>query len=231
MSKLSKLLLSKALATSNYNQAGFTIIESLVAIIVVGILLTAIAPAMLISVGNRVQAKRVEAAVQSAKSYIEGVRTGAIPRPTTLVNNVGNSNTKLLNSVPVPTQDSIPNLRCVNRDETAGCQNTSGQDFYIQAFRTENSNPNLTINSYVMGVRVYRADAFNPSDPTPLKRNEPNAQRVTQNTVSGGIGDRKAPLVEMTTEIYPSGSQPSFSDFCTRLDNSVGANNGSQCNQ
>jgi prepilin-type N-terminal cleavage/methylation domain-containing protein len=39
---------------------GFTIIESLVAIVIVGILMTAIAPVIILSVGNRVQARRVE---------------------------------------------------------------------------------------------------------------------------------------------------------------------------
>lgn len=226
MSKVLKQLLRGSLLSKSSHQAGFTIIESLVAIIVVGILLTAIAPAMVLSVGNRVQARRVEAAVQAAKSYIDGVTTGAIPRPTQAVNNANGNNTKLLNSVNPPT--STQGLICIDRDENPGCQNTSAQDFYIQAFRTENSDSNLTISSYMLGVRVYRADAF--SDATPLKKNTPD-QRVTQRTVNGGIGDRKAPLVEMTTEIFPSGSKPSFSDFCTRLNGSVGTNNNSRCSQ
>lgn len=211
---------------AQYNEAGFTIIESLVAIIVVAILLTAIAPAIVLSVGNRVQSKRMEAAIQASRTYIDGVTTGAIPSPTQTVQNTNANNTKLLNSIPAPT--SINGMYCFNRDKTPGCQVNSPTDLVVQSFRTTNVN----VTSYMMGVRVYRADAFR--DSTPLKTNGgPDNQqgvRVTQSAVNGGLGDRKAPLVEMTTEIYPSASQPSFNDFCARLQNTVGTNNGSQCN-
>jgi len=62
-------------------QSGFTIIECLLAIILVSILLTAIAPVIALSVATRVQARRVEQATQAAKSYIDGVRAGKIASP------------------------------------------------------------------------------------------------------------------------------------------------------
>jgi prepilin-type N-terminal cleavage/methylation domain-containing protein len=199
----------------NSSQEGFTIIESLVAIIVVGILLSAISPAIVLAFGNRVQASR---------SYIDGVTTGAIAAPPQVATA---STTSLLGSTPPLT--SINNVSyCMNRDNTLGCQATSPNDLVIQSFRT--NNPNLT--SYTMGVRVYRADAF--KDTTPLKTNgSPVGGKVTQNSVNGGLGDRKAPLVELVTEIYPSTSntQPSFSDFCARLRTSNPTpTNNSTCN-
>lgn len=220
---MSKSRLKLLLVCNQSNQAGFTIIESLMAIVVAGILLSAIAPAIILSVGNRVQSKRVEAAIQAARSYIDGVNTGAITAPTQTIQNTTTSNTKLLYNVPAPT--SISGLYCVNRDNTAGCQTASANDLVVQSFRTENAG----VNSYTMALRVYRADAFRDSGA--LKANGiPVGGRVTQGTVNGGLGDRKAPLVEMTTEINPSASQPSFSDYCARLKNSVGTNNNSQCN-
>ena len=63
------------------SNSGFTIIESLVAIIVVGILMTAIAPTIVLSVATRVQARRVEVATDAAQSYIDGVRSGTIEPP------------------------------------------------------------------------------------------------------------------------------------------------------
>ncbi len=60
------------------NQSGFTIIESLLAIIVVTILMIGVAPILTLAVANRVQAKRVEQATQAARSYLDGVRSGAI---------------------------------------------------------------------------------------------------------------------------------------------------------
>jgi prepilin-type N-terminal cleavage/methylation domain-containing protein len=66
-------------------QSGFTIIECLLAIILVSILLTAIAPVIALSVATRVQARRVEQATQAAKSYIDGVRAGKITPPQNIV--------------------------------------------------------------------------------------------------------------------------------------------------
>jgi len=66
-------------------QSGFTIVECLLAIILVSILLTAIAPVIALSVATRVQARRVEQATQAAKSYIDGVRAGKIAPPQNIV--------------------------------------------------------------------------------------------------------------------------------------------------
>ena len=60
-------------------ESGFTIIESLIALVVVAILMVAIAPVIVFSTATRVQSRRIELGTQAAKSYIEGVRTGAIP--------------------------------------------------------------------------------------------------------------------------------------------------------
>ena len=66
-------------------QSGFTIIECLLAIILVGILMTAIAPVIVLSVATRLQARRVELASQAARDYIEGVRSGKINVPNNIV--------------------------------------------------------------------------------------------------------------------------------------------------
>ena len=62
-------------------EAGFTIIESLVAILVVSALLTAIAPVIGISAANRVQAKRIEQAANASRAYLDSLRTGESPTP------------------------------------------------------------------------------------------------------------------------------------------------------
>src|SRR6476469_3620673 len=51
--------------------SGYTIIESLVAMIVVSVLMIAIAPVMAYSVATRVQARRIELATQAASAYID----------------------------------------------------------------------------------------------------------------------------------------------------------------
>lgn len=182
---------------------GFTIIESLMAIVVVGILMTAIAPVIAISVATRVQAKRVELATQSAKSYVSSVRSEAIAPPSTTV--MLATNQYFLESVAAPT--SLTDLYCVDLDGTPGCSSTSSQDQAIQAFRSVTSASSAPQKGYRLGIRVYRADAF--SDTTPLIKG------TKQATFTGGLGNRKVPIVEMTTEI--STEQTRFRDLCDRL--------------
>ncbi|MHC5830792.1 MAG: prepilin-type N-terminal cleavage/methylation domain-containing protein, partial [Nostoc sp.] len=67
------------------DESGFTIIESLVAIIVVAILLAAIAPTIVIATATRVQSKRVELATQAVRTFIDGVKTGAVTTPATTI--------------------------------------------------------------------------------------------------------------------------------------------------
>lgn len=196
-------------------KSGFTIVESLVAIVVVGVLMTAIAPVIALAVGTRVQARRVELATQAARAYIDGIRSGAITPPTTTV--APSTSKYILSSAPVPT--TLASLYCVDLDNLDGdgisfgdadngCTSSSVSDLAIQAFRSEVTNAtNDPQKGYKLGVRVYRADAF--SDSTALTKGK------TQATFTGGLGDRKKPLVEMTTEIITDQTQ--LRDFCDRL--------------
>jgi prepilin-type N-terminal cleavage/methylation domain-containing protein len=192
---------------SQSNQAGFTIIESLVALLVAGLLLAAVAPAIVLSTATRVQARRVELATQAAKTYIDSVSSGSIGPPEQKVDTSTSTNPKLLDSVAAPKPEEWADLYCVDLDG-GGCTKDSPKDLAIQAFRT-NGDPK---QGYFMGLRVYRADAF--KDSGALKKNT-STESVTQKTFTGGLGERKAPLVEMTTEIV--GSDINFKDFCTRL--------------
>lgn len=170
------------------------------AIVVVGILMTVVAPVIALSVATRVQARRVELATQSARAYIDGVRAGAIAPPSTTV-----ASQYLLDSVAAPT--ALTDLYCVDLDGTPGCSTTSFRDLVIQGFRTVTSVATDPQKGYRLGIRVYRADAF--SDSTPLVKG------TKQATFTGGLGNRKQPLVETTTEISPE--QTRFRDFCERL--------------
>lgn len=224
---------------SPQSQSGFTIIESLVAIAVLGILMSAIAPVIVLSVGNRVQARRVELAVQAAKAYVDGVRTGAIAAPnhtiplnmldpvTSTSVEASESKRNNLANVKGPTSSgslsctadtycqtrSTVNLYCVDLDDTKGCSSKSPRDLVIQAFRSITPTSIDPKKGYLLAVRVYRADAF--SDRTSLKPRNENEIGIKQPTFTGGLGDRKAPLVEMTTEIVTD--KTTFRDFCDRL--------------
>ncbi|HEY9604840.1 MAG TPA: hormogonium polysaccharide secretion pseudopilin HpsB [Allocoleopsis sp.] len=237
-------------------QSGFTLIESLVAIIIVSVLMVSIAPVIALSVATRVQARRVEIATQAARNYIDAVRADMLTAKlepdgtlTTDKNLLPQAAKPLNQSIPqlrlrFPTQfaappataltncpNTLPNypycrnirtlsLYCVDLDG-GGCQSTSSKDMVVQAFRStdpKNADDN-GINGFLLGARVYRADAF--KDGTPLQTTKDrvdaggSAGPSKVRTYTGGSGDRKAPLVEMTTEIRTN--KTDYKNLCDRL--------------
>ena len=177
------------------------------AVVVTAVLMTALSPVIVLAVATRVQARRVELAAQAARTYIDGVRNGTIATPDQI------SSTSLSNfaapAAPLSSCSSnsycvgSQSLYCIDGDESGSCTSNNPQDLIIQVFR-DSTNPD---NGYHLGLRVYRADAFN--DNTPL------LTQATQATFTGGLGNRKAPLVEMTTEVVTSATN--YGNLCSRL--------------
>ncbi|MBL1199312.1 MAG: prepilin-type N-terminal cleavage/methylation domain-containing protein [Nostoc sp. GBBB01] len=219
-------------------ESGFTLIESLVAILMVSILLVAIAPVLVISTATRVQARRVELATQAAQAFIDAIKSKTISEaqvstttslaaataaaPRTL-SDASTSGDYLLSSTAVPT--AITSLYCFHKDgkitlpsDCTTYKTTSPVQFYIQGFGKAVGTISTTTTqidngqSYRLGVRVYRSDAFIDSGSL-KKSSDTNAKKTA--TFSGGLGDRKAPLVEITTEIVRG--QPSYNALCERL--------------
>ncbi|MBE9162585.1 hormogonium polysaccharide secretion pseudopilin HpsB [Tychonema sp. LEGE 06208] len=189
---------------SQSRDGGYTIIESLVAMIVVSVLMIAIAPVMAFSVATRVQARRVELATQAARAYIDALRTGAI-KPTD--GEFPAADPAVPPAIPA-APGSVANLYCVDLDENPGC--TGNKDFRVQGVRQSSvvSATNLDAKKvgYGLIVRVYRADATGTLTPT------------GQSIVGAGLGNPKAPLVVMSTEIPPApeGGASSYRSICTR---------------
>jgi prepilin-type N-terminal cleavage/methylation domain-containing protein len=201
------------------SQAGFTIIESLMAIIIVTILMVAIGPVVVMSVAVRVQARRVERASEAAKTYIDSVNSGKTPAPPIPVQLRGSS-AGFLKDAPAPAASDFPpkvdwskssKVYCVDLDSTAGCSLNSSRDLVIQAFRNPSApaadNP---AQGYRLGVRVYRADAFKGSGPSKTITKE-------QSALKGNLGARDVPLATMITDIAPQGDNNSLPTWCTRL--------------
>lgn len=67
------------------NSSGYTLLESLMALVVVGILITSVAPMLALTTASRVQARRVDLATQALRAYVDGVRGGALPPPQRFV--------------------------------------------------------------------------------------------------------------------------------------------------
>ena len=217
-------VVKKVTSDLQFHNAGFTIAESLVAILVASILLAAIAPVLTISVATRVQARRVELATQAAKAYINGVRTQVIAAPSTN----GTSTALTAVSAPTPTgsftctansyctsssTSSTPtNLYCMDFDGSGSCESTSLTDMVLQVFRYNPSSTAVATQGYALGVRVYRSDAFNDTTTLLTSSSIPNNKQAS---FTGGAGQRKAPLVEMTADI--SDIVPKYTDMCNRL--------------
>ena len=203
--------------------AGFTIMESLIAMVVVSSLMLAISPVLILSASTRVQSRRVELSAQIARSFIDGVRSGRIEaEDITPVNininqnalssrNITNSTDGyLISSASMPAPTSPAGLYCVQSDGTIqppenNCENRL---FFIQARRTSinGSDPN---DGYRLAVRVYRKDI--DFDKTVLANT--NTTKNTQAVV--GSGNKQAPLVEIIADI--ANNNTSFTALCNRL--------------
>ncbi|AOY83675.1 hormogonium polysaccharide secretion pseudopilin HpsB [Moorena producens JHB] len=222
---------------SQSSDAGFTIMESLMAMMIITILMLGISPMIVLGVANRVQSRRVEIGVQAARAYIDGVRSEAIAPPEKTekmdakdilterkkLAEVGAPEPQLncqTNNKNYPYCNKNKSLYCVDLDEEAGCSKNSSRDLIIQAFRSipadeKAINPEKT---YFLGVRVYRADAFKDTGELTRKKDEEKKEKgkVYKAKAGGpGLSDRKAPLFETTTEITTD--TPSYSLFCQRL--------------
>ncbi|AFZ08433.1 hypothetical protein Osc7112_4105 [Oscillatoria nigro-viridis PCC 7112] len=197
-------------------EAGYTIIESLVAMIVVSVLMIAIAPVMAFSVATRVQAKRIEMATQAAQTYIEALRSEALKQgangfPAT-------STTAKLEENPAP--GNINALYCIDKDGDQICTAGSNQDFVVQGYYFNNlpaTNPAKT--GYSLIVRVYRASSFasGVGALTTQKIQADQNRQVQQGVTSAGLGNLRAPLVEMRTEIGASDREGAYNSLCTRI--------------
>ncbi len=208
------------------DEAGFTIIESLVAILLITILLAAIAPTIIIATATRVQSKRVELATQAARTFIDGVKTGAVTTPATTIEHNGTLDGNLLNTanMQAPVTSTSQYLYCVTKDtnnnlavlKDPDCTSNPDKIFYIQAAKiivrgsTPADSTGIPKDGYRLGIRVYRSDI----DFTNAKASN-GTDKKTQNTFTGTLGDRQSPLVEMTTEI--GSRNTSFNALCQRL--------------
>lgn len=234
------------------NQAGFTIIESLMAIIVISILMVGIAPVLALSVANRVQARRVELGAIAAKSYLDGIRTGSIApppvntatldqiaAPTSTLSTCDNTTENITRDPEVAndpkdiyycntTAGATHYLYCVDGTADGSCTNDNFKDMIVQVFGYQPADPlggsTNADNGYELGVRVYRADAFVAGKTLRKSQDGDIGKVASANTGGTGLKDDVAPLVEMTTEVV--GEDTNLSDLCELTDR----NNAINCN-
>lgn len=199
-------------------EKGYTILEAIMAILVVSILMMAIAPVIAFSVGTRVQAKRIELATQAARTYIDGVKIGSIPAPTpsnvALTQRAAPASGTL--SCDPATNLCNTTLYCVDFDG-GGCSkdsngNTSLVDMIVQgeAYHPQTTG---TAQGYVLSARVYRANAFVAG----IALKAPDENNAADRTTTNALGDPALPLIAINTEVAPR--DDNFDSLKNRLEN------------
>ncbi|WP_413161718.1 hormogonium polysaccharide secretion pseudopilin HpsB [Capilliphycus salinus ALCB114379] len=206
------------------SESGYSLIESLIAIIVVSILMVSVAPMIALSVGTRAQAKRLELAAQAGKAYVDFLRANStndvVPgtKNQTYAEKNAPSNTDP-DQAPDPGDlvedvegyvDDTNTLYCINFDEEAGCQSDSLSDMVVQPVQLNSTDAKA---GYNLLVRVYRADAFSSDEAL-----ETEGQNKA---ITNAIGDRNAPMVQFSTSIASTG-QNKYEDLNTKICNKIG---------
>ena len=167
---------------NNYSEQGLTLIETLMAIIVIAIVITASTPPILLAVATRIQNRRAEQAMQIAQQEIERVR---------LIVDQGNYTNSALPPAASTDPDDINTVGAPTAICSSSCTTTQAStqgDFFVQVFR----DPGVSqvgvapdgsdqVVAFRMGVRVY----------SPAARTELN---------NSGLGTRPASL-QMTSAL------------------------------
>ncbi|CAD5933589.1 hypothetical protein PCC9214_01453 [Planktothrix tepida] len=197
------------------SESGYTILEGLMAVVVVSVMLLAIGPVIAFSVGTRVQAKRVELATQAGKSYIDWVKAAPdanaikerAPKQTATTAPATGDLAGDCTSKDGYCTTTDKKLYCVNLDEEAGCQTKSPVDMVIQPLITS-GDATTPEKGYQMTVGVYRANSF-------VSGITLQAATKSDSLTTNALGNRSLPLVVMKTEVLPSGA--TFGDLQKRL--------------
>ncbi|KOP28146.1 hypothetical protein AMR41_01705 [Hapalosiphon sp. MRB220] len=224
--------------TSSSSDSGFTIIESLLAIVLVAILLAVISPVLVMSTAIRVQSRRIEKATQAANTFIDGVRTGSIKPPGEYSDNNKiildpatadkprslEDNLLSLTQMPIPKTKDDNDLYLLKKDgiichtSEPGCTKNSDspfEEFYIQARQIIVKNSTAS-DGYRLAIRVYRSDVdFNKPLLASTKDSSGNSTKQTASTVTTSIGNKQAPAIERTVDI--GNIATTFQALCKRL--------------
>jgi prepilin-type N-terminal cleavage/methylation domain-containing protein len=226
-------------ASQSDQRSGFTLIESLVAIIVITITVVSVIPPIFWATATRVQNRRVEQAVQLAQGEIDRVRSGIERRDFDLVDLPPQAGNDIRPNAPAPTTIDTAKLRSisptcnptgdgrppsqvnavipVDTDPGDNCK----PEFFIQVFRgrgvTLSTLPGALPEGIVMGVRVYSIAATrNGTTLNPGLETKPGAVRTTN-----GLGtQRTRPIAVQYSVITRSNASDGLSlyrQLCAQL--------------
>ncbi|PSR18477.1 hypothetical protein C8255_07185 [filamentous cyanobacterium CCP3] len=209
-------------------EQGLTLIECLVAIVVVGLVSSAIAPALVLSVATRVHSQKAEQALALAQSQIDSTRV-LVERGEYTVADLPPLATGLADR-DVATAPG-PNLGVTNPTNFAYAQpvdiDGDGQpDFLVQRFRAIGESVGGTPVAFAMGVRVYdrAASATGNLSTTPAslvmtstggRRNERPLATLYTTIATSNQGESLCNLITYVNSGVAAGSRKTLPTICT----------------
>ncbi len=183
--EISQMLLivrkSYHLRQSSSNQ-GFTLLETLVAILIITLVGAAIAPPIILSAATRIQNQRVEQANGIARGEMDRIKLLVERGDYQTANLPPSSGSNPIQNTPAP--DAISNLNTNNLNNPTAARTSPTQSFSVDLDRDSNTPPEFVVQTFrgqeqavsstittpaafIMGVRVYSSRSFaNGARPT-----------------------------------------------------------------
>lgn len=209
-------------------EQGLTLIECLVAIVVVGLVSSAIAPALVLSVATRVHSQKAEQALALAQSQIDSTRV-LVERGEYTVADLPPLDTGRADKDVAMAPG--PNLGVTDPTNFAYAQpvdiDGNGQpDFLVQRFRAVGEVVNGTPVAFAMGVRVYDRNAAAAGNlstaPASLvmtstngRRNERPLATLYTTIAASNQGESLCNLITYVNSGVVSGSRKNVPTICT----------------
>lgn len=208
--KTQKLAFVKALlCKSKGSQQGLSMLECLVAIVVIAAVISAITPPIMLSVATRIQNRRTEQARQLAQAKVDEVRrlveTGNYSKDD--LNRIAPSYVGGIGQICNATIPFDQAKQAVDIDKGAdNSTNSNKPDFWVQAYRNEGIiDPNTDRPvAFDLGVRVYRY--YEGLTPNQIKR-----ASIGFTTAEGS--QRNKPLITLYSRVILSDTQNSQQNY------------------
>ncbi|MEA5466009.1 prepilin-type N-terminal cleavage/methylation domain-containing protein [Leptothoe sp. PORK10 BA2] len=195
---------------------GLTLLESLVAIVVIGISVAVMSPMVILSVATRVQSQQAEQAFQIAQAEVDRIKL-IVERGGDYTLNIASTPNTVLSTAdfntapkgPVPAPKNIAANYSATSDSAKGIDvdNDGNNDYAVQVFKTAGSTTSTGKPvAFDLGIRVYRADVVNPA-------NSLSVEQAYLGLTSGEGQSATRPLATIYTSIIKSDTDRSLCDY------------------
>lgn len=200
------------------SEAGLTLIECVMAIVVLGIVGASIAPMLVISVATRINSQKSEQALQLAQSEVDRIRV-LVERgegnADVLPPDTGAATAATAVAAPDTLEATLADVDAVTDARQVDLDGDGEADFALQAYTTKQLvNGDGVPQAFDLGVRVYDIRAF---DAGQALSTEEASLGLTNNS-----GDRRRqPLAVLNTTVAYSESGQSFCNYIEFADSTA----------